>query len=152
MTPVLAPRLIDYLRPGAPALMLTTGIDGYAGSTYTWVVMMDATRLRFAVDLGSSTMDNLQRSGQVAIQIIGPGDVSFLVKGKARLIKDRIDAATPTSIMLWEMDVMAAKDQSWPGVKTTALAYEWPAAQREAMLSMEQAVYAEMRAEIRDHR
>lgn len=148
MTPVLAPRLIDYLRPGAPALMLTTGIDGYAGSAYTWVVAMDASRLRFAVDLGSSAMDNLQRSGQVAIQIIGPGDVSFLVKGKARLIKDRIDAAAPASIMLWEMDVMAAKDLSWPGVTTTALTYEWPAVQREAMLSMEQAVYAEMR----DHR
>jgi len=144
-TPVLAPRLIDYLRPGAPALMLTTGTDGYAGSAYTWVVAMEATRLRFAVDLGSSAMDNLQRSGQVAIQVIGPGDVSFLVKGKARLIKDRIDAAAPASIMLWEMDVMAAKDQSWPGVATTALTYEWPAAQREAMLRMEQSVYAEMR-------
>jgi hypothetical protein len=149
MTPVLAERLIDYLRPGAPALMLTTGTDGYASSAYAWVVAIDATRLRFAVDLGSSSLDNLQRTGQASIQIIGPGDVSFLVKGKARLIKDRIDAAAPASIMLWEMDVLAAKDQSWPGVKTTALTYEWPAAQREAMLRMEQAVYAEMRAEMR---
>ena len=141
----LPDKLIDYLRPGAPALMLTTGTDGYPGSAYTWIVVMDAKRLRFAVDLGSSAMDNLQRSGQVAIQIIGPGDISFLVKGKARLIKDRIEAAAPASIMLWEMDVMAAKDQSWPGVATRALMYEWPAAQREAMLMMEQAVYAEMR-------
>ena len=143
---ILAAKLIDYLRPGAPALMLTTGTDGYAGSAYTWVVVMDATRLRFAVDLGSSAVDNLQRSGQVAIQVIGPGDVSFLVKGKARLIRERIDAAAPASIMLWEMNVAAVKDQSWPGVTTTALAYEWPAAQRKAMLGMEQAVYAEMRA------
>ncbi len=150
ITPVLAQRLIDYLRPGAPALMLTSGTDGYPGSAYTWVVAMDATRLRFAVDLGSSAMDNLERSGQASIQIMGPGDVSFLVKGKARRIKDRIEAAAPASIMLWEMDVVAAKDQSWPGVATTALAYEWPAAQREAMLRMEQAVYAEMRAEMRD--
>jgi hypothetical protein len=43
------------------------------------------------------------------------------------------------------MDVMGAKDQSWTGVSTTALMYEWPAEQREAMLKMEQAVYAEMR-------
>jgi hypothetical protein len=47
--------------------------------------------------------------------------------------------------MLFEMDVMGAKDQSWTGVSTTALMYEWPAEQREAMLKMEQAVYAEMR-------
>lgn len=152
ITATLPDKLIDYLRPGAPALMLTSGADGYAGSAYTWVVVMDATQLRFAVDLGSSAMDNLQRTGQVAIQIIGPGDIGFLVKGKARLIKDRIEAAAPAPIMLWEMDVLAAKDQSWPGVTTTALAYEWPAAQREAMLRMEQAVYAEMRAEMRDFR
>jgi len=145
-SPVLAPRLIDYLRPGAPALMLTTGADGYAGSAFTWVVAMDPTRLRFGVDLGSSAMANLQRSGQVAIQVIGPGDISFLIKGKARQLKNRIEAAAPAAVTLWEMNVATLKDQSWPGVATTALSYEWPAQQREAMLRMEQAVYAEMRA------
>jgi hypothetical protein len=144
-SPILAPRLIDYLRPGAPALMLTTGADGYAASAYTWVVAPDAARLRFGVDLGSSSMENLRRSGQVAIQVIGPGDIGFLVKGQARCIKDRIEAAAPATVMLWELAVVAARDQSWPGVGTTALSYEWPAAQREAMLAMEQAVYAEMR-------
>jgi hypothetical protein len=91
-------------------------------------------------------MANLQRSGQASIQVIGPGDVTYLVKGKARRIKERIDAAAPAVIILYEMDVMGAKDQSWPGVSTTALSYEWPADQREAMLRMEQAVYAEMRS------
>ena len=71
--------------------------------------------------------------------------MSFLVKGKSRLLKDRIDAAAPYAIMIWEMDVMGAKDQSWTGVSTTALMYEWPAEQRAAMLAMEAAVYAEMR-------
>lgn len=142
---VLAERLIDYLRPGAPALMLTTGADGYAGSAYTWVVAMDSARLRFGVDLGSSSMKNLQRSDRAAIQVIGPGDISFLVKGKARCVKDRIEAAAPAPVMLWEMEVTAVKDQSWPGVGTTALSYEWPADKREAMLAMERAVYAEMR-------
>lgn len=145
-TPALAERLIGYLRPGAAALMLTTGTDGYANSAYTWVVAIDARRLRFGVDLGSSALNNLQRSGQVALQVIGPGDISFLVKGKARQIKDRIEAAAPAAVTLWEMDVATAKDQSWPGVATTALHYEWPTEQREAMLRMEQAVYAEMRA------
>ena len=145
ITPTLPEKLVGYLRPGAPALLLTCGADGYSTSAYTWALGLDDKRLRFAVDVGGSSMANLQRSGQASVQIIGPGDVSFLVKGKSRLIKERIDAAAPASVMLWEMDVVAAKDQSWPGVATTALAYEWPAAQREAMLKMEQAVYAEMR-------
>ena len=145
ITPSLPEKLIGYLRPGAPGLMLTTGADGYVSSAYTWVMVMDAKRLRFGVDLGGSAMANLQRTGQVSIQIIGPGDVTFLTKGRARQIKQQIEAAAPVSIMLWEMDVMATKDQSWPGVTTTALMYEWPAEQREAMLKMEQAVYAEMR-------
>ncbi len=145
ITPTLAKELIGYLRPGAPALMLTTGADGYASSAYTWVMVMDATRLRFAVDLGSSAMENLRRTSQVSIQIIGPGDICFLVKGKAHQVKERIEAAAPASVMLWEMQVVAAKDQSWPGVTMTALKYEWPTTKREAMLKMEQAVYAEMR-------
>ena len=145
ITPTLAEKLIGYLRPGAPALMLTAGADGYASSAYTWLVAMDAGRLRFGVDAGSTAMNNLQRSGLVAIQIIGPGDLCFLVKGKARLLKERIEVAAPASIMLWEMEVVGAKDQSWPGVRMAALAYEWPTDNREAMLRMEQAVYAEMR-------
>lgn len=144
-TPTLVPRLSDYLRPGAPALMLTTGADGYAGSAYTWVVAMDDGRLRFGVDAGSSSLDNLLRSAKAVIQIIGPGDINFLVKGTVRQIKDRIDAAAPAAVMLWEFDAVEVKDQSWPGVGITALAYEWPAEQRKAMLAMERAVYAEMR-------
>jgi hypothetical protein len=90
-------------------------------------------------------MANLQRTGLASTQVIGPGDVSFLIKGKSRQLLERLTAAAPYSIQLWEMDVMGAKDQSWTGVSTTALMYEWPAEQREAMLKMEQAVYAEMR-------
>lgn len=145
ISPNLPAKLLGYLRPGAPALMLTCGADGYATSAYTWALAVDDRRLRFAVDVGGSSMTNLQRSGQASIQVIGPGNVSFLVKGKSRLIKERIDAAAPYSIMIFEMDVMGAKDQSWTGVSTTALMYEWPAEQRAAMLAMEQAVYAELR-------
>lgn len=138
-------KLVGYLRPGAPGLLLSCGADGYPSSAYTWVMVMDNKRLRFGVDLGGSAMSNLERSGQASIQIIGPGDVVFLVKGRVRKIKERIEAAAPASIMLYEMEVIGAKDQSWPGVATTALMYEWPAERRDAMLKMEQAVYSEMR-------
>ena len=145
ITPTLPEKQFGYLRPGAPGLMLPAGADGYATSAFTWILSLDAGRLRFAVDEGGSTMANLQRSGQAALQIIGPGDISFLVKGRARQLKPKLDGAAPYVIQLWEMEVIGAKDQSWPGVSTSALAYEWPAGQREAMLKMEQAVYKEMR-------
>ena len=145
ITALLPNTLFEYLRPGAPALMLTMGADGYPASAFTWALAIDARRLRFGVDLGSSSLENLQHSGRVSIQVIGSGAVSFLLKGTAQLMKQRIEAAAPAEIMLWEMRVLTAKDQSWPGVAMRALEYEWPAAQREAMRRMEQAVYAEMR-------
>lgn len=145
ITPQMPEKLVAYLRPGAPGLLLTAGADGYATSAYSWIVALDAGRLRFAVDEGGSTMANLQRSGQASLQVIGQGEVTFLIKGRARQVKPRLDAAAPYVIQLYEMEVIGAKDQSWPGVATSALTYEWPAAQREAMLAMEQAVYKEMR-------
>ncbi len=145
ITPHMPEKLVAYLRPGAPGLLLTAGADGYATSAYTWIVALDNGRLRFAVDEGGSTMSNLQRGGQASLQVIGQGDISFLVKGRARQLKPKLDGAAPYVIQLWEMEVMGAKDQSWPGVSTNALTYTWPAEQREAMLAMEQSVYREMR-------
>lgn len=145
ITPHMPEKLVAYLRPGAPGLLLTAGADGYATSAYTWIVALDVGRLRFAVDEGGSTMANLQRSGQASLQVIGQGEVTFLVKGRARQVKPRLDASAPYVIQLYEMEVIGAKDQSWPGVSTNALSYTWPAEQREAMLSMEQTVYKEMR-------
>lgn len=145
ITPHMPEKLKAYLRPGAPGLLLTAGSDGYPTSAFTWIVALDTARARFAVDEGGSTLANLQRSGQASLQVIGQGDVSFLVKGRARQLKPRLESAAPYLIQLWEMEVIGAKDQSWPGVATSALAYEWPAEQREAMLAMEQAVYKEMR-------
>jgi len=145
ITPHLPEKLVAYLRPGAPGLLLTSGADGYATSAFTWIIALDGQRARFAVDEGGSTMANLERGGQASLQVIGQGDISFIVKGRARRLKPKLDAAAPYVIQLWEMDVIGAKDQSWPGVATSALTYEWPAEQREAMLAMEHNVYTEMK-------
>jgi len=145
ITPHLPEKLVAYLRPGAPGLLLTSGADGYATSAYTWIIALDGQRARFAVDEGGSTMANLERGGQASLQVIGQGDISFIVKGRARRLKPKLDGAAPYVIQLWEMDVIGAKDQSWPGVATSALTYEWPAEQREAMLAMEHNVYTEMK-------
>lgn len=144
ITPDLPDRLLAYVGPGALAMLLTVGEDGYSNVAYGWIAAPEVKRVRFGADHGSATLANLQRDGRAALQIVGSDNLVFLVKGTARQIRERI-AAAPMKIALWELRVLEAKDQSWPGVVPTPLAFEWPAEQREAMLKMEQAVYAEMR-------
>ncbi|MBI2313830.1 MAG: pyridoxamine 5'-phosphate oxidase family protein [Betaproteobacteria bacterium] len=143
-TPELPARLLAYVGPGALAVLLTVGEDGYSTVAYGWIAAPDAKRVRFGADYGSATLANLQREGRAALQIVGTDNLVFLVKGAARQLKERI-AAAPMKMALWEMNVVEAKDQSWPGVVPAPLAFEWPIEQRDAMLRTEHAVYAEMR-------
>lgn len=137
--------LLAWLRGGAPAVLLTAGADGYATSAFTWAAAPEAKRIRFGVDDGSSSLDNIRRSGQAALQLMGPNNLAFLVKGPAKRLKDRVAAAAPAPMMLFELEVAGAKDQAWPGVTVSPLAFAWPADKRAALEKMEQAVYAEMR-------
>jgi len=151
-TSELPEKLLAWLHPGGPALLLTMGEDGFPNVAYTWAAAPDARRIRFGADHGSATLANLQRHGRAALQIaacappseVGPENLVFLVKGTTRMLRERI-AAAPFRIALMEMVVTETKDQSWPGVIVAPLAYEWPADQREAMRAMEQAVYTELR-------
>jgi flavin reductase (DIM6/NTAB) family NADH-FMN oxidoreductase RutF len=146
ITPTMPDNLLTHLHRGGPALLLTCGADGYATSTYSWAVALDDKRLRVGVDDGGSTYDNLKRDGQAAVHIIGPDNLTFLVKGKARLVKDRITAASPARMVMFEVEVVGARDQSFPGVTAKPFAYEWPAEQRATLQKMEQSVLDEMRA------
>lgn len=136
--------LLQILRQGCPAQLLTVGLDGFPHTAFTWVVALDAAHLRFAADYGSITLTNLERESRAALQIIGPDNLIFLVKGATRLVKPQIEAA-PFRVAMMALVVSEVKDQSWPGVRVQPLGYEWPPDQRESMRAMEQAVYTEMR-------
>ncbi|MHB8764622.1 MAG: PNPOx family protein, partial [Deferrisomatales bacterium] len=118
---------------------------GYPSSAYSWAVALDPKRLRFAVDAGGTALKNLRGSGLAGLHIIGPDNLAYLVKGRARQVKDRLAAVAPSEMLVWELAVIGARDQSFPGVTAKPFTYEWPAAQRAAMTKMEQAVFAEMR-------
>ncbi|MDF1554685.1 MAG: pyridoxamine 5'-phosphate oxidase family protein [Deferrisomatales bacterium] len=145
VTPAMPEKLVTYLSPGAPALLLTAGADGYPSSAYTWAVALGPTCLRFAVDTGGTALVNLKHSGLAGLHIIGPGNLAYLVKGTAKKIKERIGAVSGGEMMLWELQVIGTRDQSFPGVTPKPFTYEWPADQRAAMKKMEQAVFSEMR-------
>ena len=146
VTPTMPDRLTNYLNPGAPALLLTAGSDGYPSSAYTWAVSLNEKCVRFAVDDGGTAMVNLNQSGLAGLHIIGPDNLAYLVKGSAKKIKDRIAAVSAGGEMsLWEMQVMGARNQSFPGVTPKPFTYEWPADQKAEMEKMEQAVFTEMK-------
>lgn len=140
----MPPRLMEYLARGAPALVATMGNDGWPNLVMTWAAARDLCTVRFGADAGSPTLANIQRHGKVTLEIIGTGGIIFRLKGIARIVKDRIEAA-PFAIAMAELIVSEAKDQSWPGVTVSSLAYEWEGGQKEQMVAMEQAVYAELR-------
>jgi hypothetical protein len=135
---------LNVLQQGCPALLLTLGTDGFPATAYTWMVALDAVTLRFAADHGSTTLANLEREARASLQIISQENLILLIKGVTMPAKPQIEAA-PFKIAMMALEVREVKDQSWPGVKVQPLGYEWPPEQREAMLAMEQAVYAEMR-------
>lgn len=145
VTTDLPDALLNLLKEGSPALLLTLGTDGFPATAFTWTVALNPTTLRFGTDLGTATLANLERERRASLQIIGEGNLVFLIKGAARQVKPRMDAA-PMKIALMQLEVQEVKDQSWPGVSLRPLGYEWAVEQREQMLAMERAVYAEMRS------
>jgi len=139
----LPEKLAHFLSEGAPALLLTVGRDGFPNTAYTWTLAPDTKRIRFTVDQGKRTLANLRHNDTSALQIVGSGDVLYLVKGHSQLIKERIEAA-PFLIAMMEMVPVEIKDQSWEDVVVEPLCYKWPDAQREEKLLMENTIYTEM--------
>lgn len=135
--------LLDWLKAGRPALLVTTGADGYPHTAFTWALALSPDRVRVAVDLGSTTLGNLEQDGRAALQVIGEAGV-YLLKGAARVVRGRV-AASPFPMALWELQVEEVRDQSWPGVRVHPLAYTWQGEEREAMRAAEAAILDEMR-------
>lgn len=140
----LPKKLHDYLGSGAMCLVMTVGEDGYATDAFTWAAATDSKHVRFGADVGSKTLGNLNRDGRAAVQVIGPDNLVFLIKGEVRKLKDRIDAALPLEIEMWEMEVMGARDQSWPSAAPLPFAVQWSGDERRRLIKMEQAVFDEM--------
>jgi hypothetical protein len=136
--------LLNVLKIGSPTLLLTVGEDGFPNTAFSWAVAVDSTTIHFGADHGSATLANLERTERASLQFIGQDNLVFLIKGTTRKVKFQIEAA-PFKIAMMALDVAMVKDQSWPGVSMRPLTYDWSPEQRQEMLAMERAVYAEMR-------
>ncbi len=118
----------------------TWPVPGAATSGY--LVRQDGFNLW--MDAGSGTLANLQREGKAVLQIVGRDNLLFLLKGSVRTIKERVEAS-PFPIAMMEMSLAEVRDQAWPGVVVSPLAFQWrgPAAVRMAVA--ERAVLTELR-------
>jgi flavin reductase (DIM6/NTAB) family NADH-FMN oxidoreductase RutF len=143
-TKTLPDRLAGLLRAGSPVVLLTIGADGWGHAAMTWAVAIAPDRLRFAVDQGSRTLANLERDGKTTLQVIGRDNILALIKGQARLLRPKIEAA-PFGMAMWELSVTEVRDQSWGPVVVSPLMFEWTGPEAEAMRRIEQAVLAELR-------
>ncbi|MGH8247628.1 MAG: pyridoxamine 5'-phosphate oxidase family protein [Gammaproteobacteria bacterium] len=144
-TDELPAALFEFLAQGQAGVLLTTGKDGYPNSAFTWLVATGNRTLQFVADIGSATLDNLVRESQAAIQILGAGNLTFLIKGKTRVVKPDLGSDTIRLAQV-ELAVESVKDQSWAGVTVAPLSFEWPEAQRQAMQKFEKAIILEMRS------
>lgn len=143
-TPQLPERVQAFLRPGAPAVLMTVGEDGWAHASMTWAVALAMDRVRFIADHGSATLANLERGGKASLQVIGPDNILVLIKGRARSQHPRVEAA-PFGMAMWEMAVTEVRDQSWGPVAVSPIVYRWVGPQAETLGRIEQAVLAELR-------
>ncbi len=141
---ILPDRLLRLLEPGAPAVLITVGTDGWGHAAMTWAAAVSRDRVRFGVDHGSATLANLERDGKATLQVIGKDNTLALIKGRARMLRARIEAA-PFAMAMWEQAVAEVKDQAWGPVVVSPLSFEWTGPQAEAMRRIEQAVLAELR-------
>jgi len=142
--PTLSRRVAEYAALGAPGMLLTIDGEGYAHTAFTWLVATSQEQLRFGADQGSTTIANINRSGMASVQIIIEEGQPYLIKGTVVMLSPVIRSA-PFEMALMQLEIVEVRDQSWIGVSVRALDYEWAPKERQNMLQVEQAVYAELR-------
>ncbi|HLE21493.1 MAG TPA: hypothetical protein VJB88_10285 [Vicinamibacteria bacterium] len=143
MTTELSDAQLETLRGGCAGLLITVGEDRFPTTAFVWALAASRETVRFGAE-GSATLANLKRERRASLQIIGSRNRVFLVKGRTRLAKPRLEAVPFESAMI-ALEVTEVKDQTWPEVQVRELAYEWISERREEWRAIEQAVYQELR-------
>jgi flavin reductase (DIM6/NTAB) family NADH-FMN oxidoreductase RutF len=141
---MMSHRIFQTLQPGLPSVLVTVDDEGFGHAVMTWAVAATSDRVRFVADHRSRTLANLQRTGKAGLEIIGPGNVLAMIKGPARQVRERLQAA-PFGMALWELTVADVKDQAWENVTVSPLTFQWVGPKAEEMRRMEAAVLAELR-------
>ena len=136
--------LLRFLRPGAPAALLSVGADGYPYAVFTWVVAVNSSTVNVAVDVGSTSANNLEVERRAAFQVVAGDGGVFVVKGHCRLALGLLESALPLAIAMFVLTVDEVRDQSWPVARVSPLRYVWADERRDEYEAVEKAVLVEM--------
>lgn len=134
----------DVLQRGGAGLLITVGGDGFPTTAFVWAAALSAKVVRFATE-GRDTLANLERERRASLQILGPQNQVFLMKGTTDIAKPRLEALPFDSTMM-NLEVTEVKDQTWPEVTVSPLAYQWSSERREEWRAIERAVYEELKS------
>lgn len=121
--------VVSYIRGGRIVIVSTVNADGTPNAApFAWVVAKDKTALRLAISHGVATLENIKRTGVACLSVSSP-DIQVTIKGRARVIRDRIDAAIPASVV--EVTVEEVKNNSLIGGEQTEIEVtRWPERRR----------------------
>ena len=108
--------LIEALRrpPGEVVAIVSTVDDDGAPRTATFgaMVPISPTALRCACNRGHATYDNLLRDGRVMVAMFAAPDVAVGIRGRARVLKQRMDTLPDNAVV--QIDVDHVKDDHMP--------------------------------------
>ncbi|MCL5960643.1 MAG: pyridoxamine 5'-phosphate oxidase family protein [Chloroflexi bacterium] len=124
----LPPEVLEALQEGIHLVLATVNAEGWPDTApFSWVLGIDPTTIRLAINQDIATLQNIRDNGKVRLQVSGRG-VAVSVKGRATVIKETMET-TPFPTALVEMKVEEVKDDSVMGrMFTTDSAVRWSGA------------------------
>lgn len=100
--------------PGDAVAIVATVDDDGAPRTATFGAMrpVGPRELRFACNRAHATYDNITRDGRVMVATFAPPDVAVGIRGRARVVKERMDSLPEDAVV--HLEVESVKNDHLP--------------------------------------
>lgn len=136
--------VVSAITGGQANIVSTLDGDGRPMTTLmTWAIAKDPKRMALCVDTRSRAYQNIVERGAIAIEILAD-DITFGVKGIARVAKEKMDAPPfPCAIVIVELDEV--RDHGHPGTFFRGPTYHFHE-DKKHRADFEQKVIDELRA------
>ncbi len=107
-------RALENRRIGSASVVATVDRDGSPHTApFGSLCVVSPTTLRFGCDRKHDTYANVQRDGRVTVSLVAPPDVALSIKGRAKVLKERMNLVDTDAII--EIQVDDVKDDLIPG-------------------------------------
>jgi len=107
-------RALENRRIGSAAVIATVDRDGSPHTAlFGSLTVISPTALRLGCDRSHQTFANIRRDGRATVSLVAPPDVALSIKGRARILKERMNLVDTDAII--EIQVEDVKDDLIPG-------------------------------------